>query len=123
VRINVIGFSTVEGAQEFLLNKLGHDVFTFNPCTFPDIKSPEKRADMTFIRTPGDIVPDAIDSLLEQDVEGLYFKKSGQPFYVKCLSMCMDELITAFRSQGLNPLVFEAFKTYNLRIKNRYDNT
>jgi UDP-glucose 6-dehydrogenase len=120
MRVNVIGYGTVGKAQEFLLKKLGHDVFAFDPCVFPDIKSPEKRVDMTFIRTPGDIVPDAIDSLLEQDVEGLYFKKSGQPFYGKCLPLYM---ITAFRSQGLNPWVFVAFKTYNLRIKNRYDNT
>jgi len=32
-------------------------------------------------------------------------------------------LITAFHGEGLNPLLFEAVKTYNLRIQNKHDNT
>src|SRR5208283_4816784 len=43
--------------------------------------------------------------------------KFGQPFEGKCLPICMDELINAFRREGLNPLLFEAVRTYNLRIK------
>jgi len=49
--------------------------------------------------------------------------KFGHPFGGKCLPMCMDELITAFRGEGLNPLLFEAVKTYNLRIQNKHDDT
>ena len=52
--------------------------------------------ELTFVCTPGNVVPDAL---------------------------CMDELITAFHGEGLNPLLFEAVKTYNLRIQNKHDNT
>ena len=43
--------------------------------------------------------------------------KFGQPFGGKCLPSNLDQLISAFRSQGLNPLLFEAIKKYNLRLK------
>jgi len=49
--------------------------------------------------------------------------KFGHPFGGRCLPMCMDELITAFRGEGLNPLLFEAVRTYNLGIQDKYDNT
>jgi len=96
MRVNVIGYGTVGKAQEFLLKKLGHEVFVFDPYVFPDVKSPEKQVELTFVCTPGNVVPDA---------------------------PCMDELITAFHGEGLNPLLFEAVKTYNLRIQNTHDNT
>jgi len=248
MRINIIGYGTVGKAQESLLRKLGHEVFVFDPYVFPDIKSPEKRVDLTFVCTPGNVVPDAVNNLIEQGVEGLYVIKSttsigaakglmdscgvhilnnpeflreqcayedvmnpdrimigqccsehaqklvtlyaplkkpiyvtslteseaakllsnaylsvlitfwneadelskklglttsevarlvcadsrmstygaskfGHPFGGRCLPMCMDELISAFRGEGLNPLLFEAVKTYNLRIQNKHDNT
>ncbi|MGD0072239.1 MAG: hypothetical protein ABSB71_11845 [Candidatus Bathyarchaeia archaeon] len=192
------------------MKNLGHEVFVFDPYVFPDVKSPEKQVKLTFVCTPGNVVPDAVNNLVEQGVEGLYVIKSttsigtakglmdswgvhllnnpeflreqcayedvmnpdriiigqccsehaqklvslyaplkkpiytsevarlvcadsrvstygtskfGHPFGGKCLPICMDELITAFRSEGLNPLLFEAVKTYNLRIQNKHDNT
>lgn len=49
--------------------------------------------------------------------------KFGQPFEGECLPICMDKLINAFRREGLNPLLFEAVRTCNLRIKTLHDNT
>jgi UDPglucose 6-dehydrogenase len=43
--------------------------------------------------------------------------KFGQPFGGKCLPSNIDQLINAFHSQGLNPLLFEAVKKYNLRLQ------
>ena len=43
--------------------------------------------------------------------------KFGQPFGGKCLPSNLDQLINAFHSQGLNPLLFEAVKKYNLRLQ------
>jgi UDPglucose 6-dehydrogenase len=43
--------------------------------------------------------------------------KFGQPFGGKCLPSNIDQLINAFRDQGLNPLLFEAIKKYNLRLQ------
>jgi len=42
--------------------------------------------------------------------------KFGEPFGGKCLPPNLDQLIDAFRSQGLNPLLFEAVKKYNQRL-------
>ena len=47
--------------------------------------------------------------------------KFGHPYGGKCLPVCMDELIDAFRLQGLNPVLFESVRAYNLRIKSRND--
>jgi UDPglucose 6-dehydrogenase len=43
--------------------------------------------------------------------------KFGQPFGGKCLPSNLDQLINAFRSAGLNPLLFEAVKKYNQRLQ------
>jgi UDPglucose 6-dehydrogenase len=43
--------------------------------------------------------------------------KFGQPFGGKCLPSNLEQLINAFRDQGLNPLLFEAIKKYNLRLQ------
>jgi len=43
--------------------------------------------------------------------------KFGQPFGGKCLPSNLDQLINAFHSEGLNPLLFEAVKKYNLRLQ------
>lgn len=48
--------------------------------------------------------------------------KFGHPYGGKCLPRCMDELIHTFRGEGLNPLLFEAVRAYNLRIKAVNDN-
>ena len=39
--------------------------------------------------------------------------KSGEPFEGKCLPANLNQLITAFHSPGLNPLLFAAIKKYN----------
>src|SRR3972149_5268788 len=43
--------------------------------------------------------------------------KFGQPFGGKCLPSNIDQLINAFPHEGLNPLLFEAIKKYNQRMK------
>ena len=42
--------------------------------------------------------------------------KFGEPFEGKCLPGNLDQLINAFHSSGLNPLLFEAIKKYNQRL-------
>lgn len=248
MRINVIGFGTVGRAQQVLLKKLGHEVFVFDPYVFPDIKTPEKNVDLTFICTPGNVVPKVVGELKEHGVTGLYVIKStvpvgcanhiaeefgihilsnpeflrensacedvlkpdriiigrccnehaqllsllykalqkpiyitsntgaeaakllsnaylgmlitfwneadelitklqlnstevaqlvcsdarisdygtskfGHPYGGKCLPMCMDELIATFQGADLNPMLFDAVRTYNSRIKASHGNT
>ena len=49
--------------------------------------------------------------------------KFGQPYRRKLVPTFMDELISAFCCEGLNPLLFEAIRTYSLRIEKRHANT
>ena len=46
--------------------------------------------------------------------------KFGHPFGGKCLPVCLDTLIEGFRGAGLNPLLFESVKAYNLKVKKRH---
>lgn len=242
MRINVIGYGTVGKAQTYLMQKLGHEVFVFDPYLFPAVKNPEKNVAFTFICTPECAVDGAVQNLIKEDVNGLYVIKStvsvetteklmkkygvhiahnpeflrenfanedvvdpdriiigqcckahveelsslyepmrkpifvtdpttseavkllsnsylavlitfwneanelagklgasidkiaklvcadrrmsaygtckfGQPFGGKCLPSNLDQLINAFHAQGLNPLLFEAVKKYNLRMQ------
>lgn len=242
MRINVIGYGTVGKAQTFLLQRLKHEVFIFDPYLFPAVKCPEKNVDLTFVCTPEHAVDEALQNLIREHVEGLYVIKSttsvgtteklmkkygvhiahnpeflreqcanedvtnpdriiigqccrehaeklvslyapmnkpifvtnpttseaakllsnsylamlitfwneaneladklglnihevaklvradsrvsaygtskfGQPFGGKCLPSNLDQLINAFHSEGLNPLLFEAVKKYNLRLQ------
>jgi UDPglucose 6-dehydrogenase len=242
MRINVIGYGTVGKAQTFLLQRLKHEVFIFDPYLFPAVKCPEKNVDLTFVCTPEHTVDEALRNLIRERVEGLYVIKSttsvgtteelmkkygvhivhnpeflreqyanedvvnpdriiigqcckehaeklvslyapmnkpifvtdsttseatklfsnsylamlitfwnetnelaeklglnihevaklvradsrvsvygtskfGQPFGGKCLPVNLDQLINAFHGQGLNPLLFEAVKKYNLRLQ------
>jgi UDPglucose 6-dehydrogenase len=242
MRVNVIGYGAVGKAQTFLLQRLGHEVFVFDPYLFPAVKCPEKNVDLTFICTPEHAVDEALRNLIREHVNGLYVVKStvsvgtteelmkkygvhiahnpeflrenyanedvvnpdriiigqcckdhaeklvslyapmnkpifvtdptaseaakllsnsylatlitfwneanelaeklglniheiaklvradhrvsaygtckfGQPFGGKCLPSNLDQLINAFHSQGLNPLLFEAVKKYNLRLQ------
>jgi UDPglucose 6-dehydrogenase len=242
MRINVIGYGTVGKAQTFLLERLGHEVFVFDPYVFPAMKCPEKNVELSFICTPEHAVDEALQNLIREDVHGLYVIKStvsvgtteelmkkysvhvahnpeflreeyakedvlnpdriiigecckehaealvslyepmnkqvfvtdptsseaakllsnsylavlitfwneanelagklgantkeiadlvradhrvsaygtckfGQPFGGKCLPSNIDQVIAAFHSQGLNPLLFEAVKKYNLRLQ------
>ena len=46
-----------------------------------------------------------------------------QPCRGKLVLTCLDELINAFCRGGLNPWLFEAVRTYSLRIEKRHANT
>jgi nucleotide sugar dehydrogenase len=76
MRINVIGYGTVGKAQAFLLQKLNHEVFVFDPFLFPSVKSPEKNVDLTFVCTPDEVVAEVVQNLINEHVEGLYVVKS-----------------------------------------------
>ena len=242
MRINVVGYGTVGKAQTFLLQKLGHEVFFFDPYLFPEIESPERNVELTFICTPEHAVDESVQNLISEQVQGLCVIKStvsvgttealtkkydlhiahnpeflrenyanedvlnpdriiigkccnehteklvslyapmnkpifvtdsttseavkllsnsylavlitfwneatalarklgvninevaelvradhrvsaygtskfGQPFGGKCLPSNLDQLIDAFQSEGLNPLLFETIKKYNLRLQ------
>jgi len=45
--------------------------------------------------------------------------KFGEPFGGKCLPESVDKVISAFHSERLNPLLFEAIKRYNVRLRQR----
>jgi UDPglucose 6-dehydrogenase len=76
MRINVVGYGTVGKAQAFLLRRLKHEVFVFDPCLFPAVKCPEKNVDLTFICTPAHAVEEALQNLIREQVQGLYVIKS-----------------------------------------------
>ena len=52
MRVNIIGYGTVGKAQAFLLQKMKHKVFVFDPYPLPAMDCPEKNVDLTFICTP-----------------------------------------------------------------------
>jgi UDPglucose 6-dehydrogenase len=79
MRINVVGYGTVGKAQVFLLQRLGHEVFVFDPYLFPAVNRPEKNVDLTFICTPENAVEEALQNLIREDVQGLYVVKSTVP--------------------------------------------
>ena len=76
MRINVIGYGTVGKAQTFLMQRLGHEVFVFDPYVFPAVKCPEKNVDLTFVCTPEHAVDEALRNLIKENVDGLYVIKS-----------------------------------------------
>jgi len=79
MKINIVGYGTVGNAQAYLLRKLGHEVYIFDPYLFPDIKSPERNVDISFICTPDFAVENAIRNLIENKVDGLVVIKSTVP--------------------------------------------
>ena len=76
MRINVIGYGTVGKAQTFLLQRLKHEVFIFDPFFFPAVKCPEKNVDLTFVCTSEHAVDEVLQNLIKERVEGLYVVKS-----------------------------------------------
>ncbi|MBT0159572.1 UDP-glucose/GDP-mannose dehydrogenase family protein [Candidatus Bathyarchaeota archaeon A05DMB-2] len=76
MRINVIGYGTVGKAQAFLMRKLEHEVFIFDPYVFPSITAPEESVDLTFICTPENAVDESVQALIKERVKGLYVIKS-----------------------------------------------
>jgi UDPglucose 6-dehydrogenase len=76
MRVNVIGYGTVGKAQTFLLQRLKHEVFIFDPYLFPTVKRPEKNVDLTFVCTPEHAVDEVLQNLIREHVKGLYVIKS-----------------------------------------------
>jgi nucleotide sugar dehydrogenase len=76
MRVNVIGYGTVGKAQAFLLRKLNHEVFVFDPYLFPAVKRLEKNVELTFICTPEHAVDGVVQNLIREHVAGLYVVKS-----------------------------------------------
>jgi nucleotide sugar dehydrogenase len=76
MRINVVGYGTVGRAQSFLLRRLNHEVFVFDPHVFPLVRCPQRDVDLTFVCTPEYAVDEVIRNLMEWRVTGLYVIKS-----------------------------------------------
>jgi UDPglucose 6-dehydrogenase len=76
MRINVIGYGTVGKAQSFLLKRLNHEVFIFDPYVFPCIKQPHRDVDLTFVCVPEHAVEETVQNLIEWQVKGFYVVKS-----------------------------------------------
>lgn len=74
----VVGFGVVGKAQAYLLQHLGHEVFVYDPYVLPESKL-QRDVDLTFICTPETTVEEAIQTLIHEEVQGLYAVKSTTP--------------------------------------------
>lgn len=74
----VVGFGVVGKAQAYLLRRLGHEVFVYDPYVLPDSKL-QRNVDLTFICTPETNVEEALQNLISEKVQGLYVIKSTTP--------------------------------------------
>ena len=74
----MVGFGVVGKAQAYLLRRLGHEVFVYDPYVLPDSKL-ERCVDLTFICTPEASVEEALKTLISEKVQGLYVIKSTTP--------------------------------------------
>jgi UDPglucose 6-dehydrogenase len=74
----VVGFGIVGKAQAYLLQRLGHEVFVYDPYVLPDNRL-KRRVDLTFICTPEANVEEALKTLISEKVDGLYVIKSTTP--------------------------------------------
>ena len=157
---NLIGCGTVGRAQEFLLKRLGHEVFVFDSYVFPNVATPQMKVDLSFLCIPRDFVVRAVknaklvsnaflcafitfrnkaDCLIkrrELNISGVTSlvcadvriakcstSRFGQPYGRKLVPTCVHGLINASCREGLNTLLFEAVRTYNLRTEKRHANT
>jgi UDPglucose 6-dehydrogenase len=77
MRVQIVGEGVVGSAQAFLMRRLKHEVFIYDP--YKGKNSIERRVDITFICTPEQNVEEAIQKLLAEGVEGLYVIKSTVP--------------------------------------------
>jgi nucleotide sugar dehydrogenase len=82
----VIGLGVVGSAQVYLLNRLKHNVYGYDPFLNPkpDLglvyeSEMKKDVDITFICTPEDDVEPTIRKLADEKVSGLYVIKSSVP--------------------------------------------
>jgi len=74
----VVGFGVVGKAQAYLLQRLGHEVFVYDPYVLPDNRL-ERNVDLTFICTHEANVEEALQTLISEKVQGLYVIKSTTP--------------------------------------------
>lgn len=74
----MVGFGVVGKAQAYLLRRLGHEVFVYDPYVLPDSRL-ERLVDLTFICTPEASVEEALKTLISEEVQGLYVIKSTTP--------------------------------------------
>lgn len=78
MKVQVIGFGVVGKAQAYLVEKLGHQTFVYDPYVLPGSKI-EREVDLSFICTPEGEVEGVIQSLVAGGVRGLYVIKSTVP--------------------------------------------
>lgn len=77
IKVQIVGFGVVGSAQAFLMQKLGHETFIYDPYKGkPQI---QKDVDITFICTPEQNVEEALITLIQKRVNGLYVIKSTVP--------------------------------------------
>lgn len=70
----IVGYGTVGTSQAFVLNKLGHQIFIYDPYKgYNDI---EKDVDIVFICTMEDAVEEAVRTIVSEGVKGLITIKS-----------------------------------------------
>ncbi|MEM1589928.1 MAG: hypothetical protein QW175_05875 [Candidatus Bathyarchaeia archaeon] len=77
MKIQIVGYGTVGSAQAYLMQKLGHETFIYDP--YKGYSKIQKDADITFICTPENNVEEAIQTLISEKVQGLYAIKSTVP--------------------------------------------
>ncbi len=77
MKIQIVGYGVVGSAQAYLMRKLGHQTFIYDP--FKGKNKIEKEVDATFICTPEHEVEKALQTLIEIEVQGLYVIKSTVP--------------------------------------------
>lgn len=75
MKINIVGYGVVGKAQGHLLEKLGHQVFPYDPFKIPE-KQLEQKVDLTFICTHESVTEEVITNLGANNVTGLYVIKS-----------------------------------------------
>jgi len=84
MKIQIIGLGVVGKAQAFLLSKLGHEVYGYDPFiseapAFVTKVSEPINAEVSFICVNEDNVEDALVNLINRKISGLYVIKSTTP--------------------------------------------
>jgi len=77
LRIQVAGFGVVGSAQAYLVSRLGHRAFIYDP--YKGYGRLVRDVDVTFICTPEDCVEDVVRTLVAEGVRGLYVIRSTVP--------------------------------------------
>ena len=77
MNIQIVGYGVVGFAQAYLMQKLGHQTFIYDP--FKGKNEIEKEVHAAFICTPEQKVEEALQTLIENEVQGIYVIKSTVP--------------------------------------------